>query len=160
MKLELLAIGKLKAGPERELVGRYADRLKAMGRAVHLEGPRLIELPESAARRDADRKAEEAAALLGALSESARLILLDESGSTLSSESFAGMIRDERDKGTGCLAFAIGGADGHGEAMRMRAQQVLSFGAMTMPHQIVRVLVLEQLYRAATMIAGHPYHRA
>ena len=159
MKVELLAVGKLKAGPERELVARYSERFRQIGRGLQLDGPRLVELSESAARRDADRKAEEAQGLLEAMSEGARLILFDECGKACSSEAFAHLIRDARDAGLGTMAFAIGGADGHGDALRAHASTSLCFGAMTMPHQLVRVLVLEQLYRAGTLLAGHPYHR-
>lgn len=159
MKLDVIAVGRLKAGPERELVSRYADRLRATGRSIGLDGPRLVELPESPARRDLDRKAEEAQAILGQLGEGARLVAFDETGACLDSAAFAKILGEWRDSGVPAAAFVIGGADGLGEAVRARASLTLAFGRMTMPHQIVRALVLEQLYRAATILSGHPYHR-
>lgn len=159
MKLDVIAVGRLKAGPERELVARYAERLGGMGRALGLSGPRLVELAESAARRDVDRKAEEGAGILREVPEGHRLILLDEGGASLDSAAFAKILGEWRDSGVAGVTFVIGGADGLDPALKGRANLVLSFGKMTMPHQIVRALVLEQLYRAATILAGHPYHR-
>jgi 23S rRNA (pseudouridine1915-N3)-methyltransferase len=159
MRLDVLAIGRLKAGPERELVQRYAERLSGMARGLGLSGPRQFEAPESPARRDLDRKAEEAQLLLAQLPAGARVVLFDEGGRTLDSRKFASILGDWRDSGAPAAAFVIGGADGLGEALRAKADLVLSFGGMTLPHQIVRALVMEQLYRAATILSGHPYHR-
>lgn len=159
MKLDLIVVGRLKSGPERELCERYAERLKGMGRGLSFEGPRIVELSESPARRDADRKSEEGEAILGALTPGFRLVALDEGGQTLDSEAFAAQVGRWRDDGAAGIAFVIGGADGLAEAVRAKADIVISFGKMTMPHQIVRALVLEQLYRAATILSGHPYHR-
>jgi 23S rRNA (pseudouridine1915-N3)-methyltransferase len=159
VKIDIIAVGRLKSGPERELCERYAERFKGLGRNLGLDGPRLLELPESPARRDADRKAEEGAAILAGLVPGYRSIALDEGGQHLSSEAFSDRLRQFRDEGAGGLAFIIGGADGLSEDVRKRADLVLSFGRMTMPHQIVRALLLEQLYRATTILAGHPYHR-
>jgi len=160
VKLDVIAVGRLKAGPERELVARYAERLGGMGRALGLSGPRLVELAESAARRDLGRKNEEGTAILREVPDTHRLILLDEGGSNLDSAGFARILGEWRDSGVTGVSFAIGGADGLAPVLKERAALVLSFGKMTMPHQIVRALVLEQLYRAATILAGHPYHRA
>lgn len=160
MKLDLIAIGRMKSGPERDLADRYAGRLRQQGRSVALDGPRLIELGESPARRDIDRKQEEASAILAALGPGYRLIALDEEGEMPDSDGFAARLRRYRDDGIAGLALVIGGADGLGEAVLTRADFTLSFGRLTMPHQLVRVVVLEQLYRAATILAGHPYHRA
>lgn len=159
MKLDVIAIGRLKAGPERDLVARYAERLKGMGRALALDGPRLVELSESQARRDLDRKADEGAAILREVPEGYRLVLFDEGGTSLDSAAFARILGEWRDSGLPGASFVIGGADGLGEAVKARASLTLAFGRMTMPHQIVRALVLEQLYRAATILSGHPYHR-
>jgi 23S rRNA (pseudouridine1915-N3)-methyltransferase len=114
---------------------------------------------EGRARRPEDRKADEAARLLAAVG-SATIVLLDEGGKSLDSEAFARRIGALRDGGTQTLAFLIGGADGHGDAARSAAGLTLALGAMTLPHQIVRLVLVEQLYRAATILAGHPYHRA
>ncbi|KLK90987.1 50S rRNA methyltransferase [Microvirga vignae] len=159
MRLSLLAVGRLKSGPERELVERYRQRVEGMGRALGLAGLDIVELPESRARRDDDRRAEEAAALLEK-AESSVLIVFDERGKSPSSEAFAERIRQWRDEGRAGVACVIGGPDGLDPKIRQRAEMVVSFGALTMPHQIVRALVAEQLYRALTIIAGHPYHRA
>jgi 23S rRNA (pseudouridine1915-N3)-methyltransferase len=159
VKLEIVAVGRLKSGPERDLCERYAERLKAIGRPLALDGPRIVELSESAARRDADRKVEEGAAIVAAVPAGYTLVAMDEGGQSLSSEAFAQRLARWRDEGTAGVVVVIGGADGLSEEVRKRADLVLSFGRMTLPHQLVRVLVLEQLYRAATILAGHPYHR-
>ena len=159
MRLMICAVGRLKAGPERDLVSRYAERLNAAGRSLALGPLDIVEIDESRARRPEDRKAEEAGKLL-AVAGSAQIVLLDENGPSLSSEMFAERITSWRDGGVPVLAFLIGGADGHGEAAKSKAALTLSFGKMTWPHQIVRILLAEQLYRAATIIAGHPYHRS
>jgi 23S rRNA (pseudouridine1915-N3)-methyltransferase len=159
VKLDVLAIGKLKAGPERELVARYAERLRGLGRALALDGPRLVELAESQARRDQDRKADEAGQILAQIPDGFRLVLFDERGTSLDSAAFARILGEWRDSGIPGVSFVIGGADGLGEAIREKASLTIGFGRMTMPHQIVRALVLEQLYRAATILSGHPYHR-
>ncbi|WP_284179986.1 23S rRNA (pseudouridine(1915)-N(3))-methyltransferase RlmH [Rhabdaerophilum sp. SD176] len=159
MKLDVLAIGRLKAGPERDLVMRYAERLKGLGRGIGLDGPRLVELAESPARRDLDRKQEEARALVAEFREGYRLVLFDERGAALDSGQFAAMLGEWRDSGVPGASFVIGGADGLDPALRERAAKILAFGAMTLPHQLVRVLVLEQIYRAGTILSGHPYHR-
>lgn len=158
MKLQLLAIGKLKSGPERELCARYQERSQALARGLGLSGPDLVELAESRARRPEDRKAEEMAAITARLT-AGPLILLDERGKPQGSEAIAAQIASWRDAGQPAATFVIGGADGLEPALQARAQMVLSFGAATIPHQLVRVLVLEQLYRTMTILAGHPYHR-
>jgi 23S rRNA (pseudouridine1915-N3)-methyltransferase len=158
MRWTVLAVGRLKAGPERDLVERYRERLDAAGRTGGLTGLDLVEIPESRARRDADRRAEEAAALL-ARAPSGALVAFDERGRSPASEAFAATLGAWRDAGRGATAFLIGGPDGLDESVRRRADLVVSFGALTLPHQIVRALVLEQLYRAVTILTGHPYHR-
>ena len=159
MRLSLVAVGRLKSGPERELVERYRQRIEGLGRNLGISGLDLVELPESRARRDADRMAEEAKALLDRAG-SAALVAFDERGKSPSSESFAQTLGGWRDAGRSGVACVIGGADGLDASVRQRADVVVSFGALTLPHQIVRVLVTEQLYRALTILAGHPYHRS
>lgn len=160
MKLDLIAVGKLKAGPERELVSRYAERFRPLGRGLGLDGLRLVEISESPARRDDDRKAEEAMALDGAIPEGYRRVVFDERGIALESAAFAAQLGRWRADNQPGAAFIIGGPDGLAPAFAARADMVLSFGKLTIPHQLVRALVAEQLYRAATILAGHPYHRA
>lgn len=155
----LLCVGRMKSGPERELYARYAKRIEAM-RNIGLEGLDLKEIDESKARSPAERMAQEGAALLAALPADAPLVVFDERGKTVSSMQFAGTITRERDSGRKAMCFAIGGAEGLDPAVRARAAAVFSFGAMTLPHQIVRILAAEQIYRALTIISGHPYHRA
>jgi 23S rRNA (pseudouridine1915-N3)-methyltransferase len=159
LRLSVLAVGRLKNGPERELVERYRQRIEGMGRSLGFTGPDLLELNESRARRDDDRRAEEAAALLDRAGSGA-LIVFDERGKSPTSDAFAARIGGWRDEGRPSLACLVGGPDGLDPKVRARADLVVSFGALTMPHQIVRVLVVEQLYRALTILAGHPYHRA
>ena len=115
-------------------------------------------MPESRARRDDDRKREEAD-LIAARVPAGLLIVLDERGTSLPSPDFAARLGRERDAGNPAASFVIGGADGLDASLRDHAAIRLSFGALTIPHQIVRVLVLEQIYRALTILSGHPYHR-
>ena len=159
MRLSVLAVGRLKSGPERDLVDRYRQRIEGIGRSLGIAAFEVVELAESRARREDDRRAEEAAALLERAG-SAVLVAFDERGKSPTSEAFAARIKQWRDEGRPALTCVIGGPDGLDPKVRERADLVVSFGALTLPHQIVRVLVAEQLYRALTIIAGHPYHRA
>jgi len=159
MQLVLAAIGRLKSGPERELCARYLERASAIARPLGVAGIDLRECDEGRARRPADRKIEEAKALRAALPAGARLVLLDVGGKSLSSEAFAAEIGRSRDAGLPALALAIGGPDGHDPALIAAAPLVIAFGAMTWPHQLVRIMAAEQIYRALTILAGHPYHR-
>jgi 23S rRNA (pseudouridine1915-N3)-methyltransferase len=159
MKLLLASVGRLKSGPERELVARYVERCVAGGRKIGFSGFELREIDESRARRAEDRKAEEAAALAALIPPGARKICLDERGRNLTSEDFAKKLGEWRDAGAPACALVIGGPDGLDPAFREKADLTLAFGAMTWPHQIVRALAAEQLFRALTILAGHPYHR-
>ena len=159
MRLGLIAIGRLKDGPERDLCSRYHERALGLGRGLGLAGPDIVEIGESRARRSDERRAEEAK-LIGERLPPGLVIALDERGKSMGSEAFAARLANARDAGTPAATLLIGGADGLAEPLRARADIVLSFGALTMPHQIVRALALEQLYRAMTIMAGHPYHRA
>lgn len=160
MRLVLIAVGRMKSGPERELVARYAERVTLAARGAGLTGFDLREIDESRARRPEDRKTEEARAIRALLPAGARLVLLDERGKTPDSAAFAADLGRARDSGVPALAFAIGGPDGHDPDLRREAAGVIAFGAMTWPHQLVRVMAAEQLYRALTILTGHPYHRA
>jgi 23S rRNA (pseudouridine1915-N3)-methyltransferase len=158
MRLGLLCVGRLKAGPEREIYARYAARIAAL-RNLGFAGLDLQEIDESKARSPAERMAQEGTALLAAAPAGAGLVVFDERGRAASSADFARLLESERDRGVKALAFAIGGAEGLAPAVRERAQAVYSFGAMTLPHQLVRILAAEQIYRAMTILSGHPYHR-
>ncbi len=160
MRLLVAAVGRLKAGPERDLAERYRERAAQVGRGLGCTACDILEIPESRARRAADRCAEEAGGLLAHLPPNGVLIAYDERGrSDLPSERIAERIGSWRDAGRPALTIVIGGADGHDASIRTRAELILSFGAATLPHGLVRVLVLEQLYRSMTILAGHPYHR-
>ena len=160
MRITLFAVGRLKAGPEKELAGRYLERFSKAGPACGLELKRVVEVAASRAGSAETRKREEAAELEKAMPEGAILVLLDERGKALDSESLAARIGEWRDGGKRDLMLAIGGADGLDPALHERADLVLNLGKLTWPHQIVRILIAEQLYRAVTILTGHPYHRA
>lgn len=149
----------MKSGPERELIARYLDRAIATGKSLGLAGFTVHELQESRAASAPARKAEEGQRLHDLLSGYRRLVVLDERGRNLGSADFAAYIDKLRASSTENLAFVIGGADGLDPALIDRADLVLSFSALTWPHQIVRILLAEQLYRMTTILTGHPYHR-
>jgi 23S rRNA (pseudouridine1915-N3)-methyltransferase len=160
MRLMIAAIGRLKAGPERELAERYRDRVAKAGRAVGLRDIEIVEIRESRAQEVAKRVLEESIALANLIPEGAVVVALDQSGEALASDSITGVLRGWRDAGRPAAVFCIGGADGLGPELSARADLTLAFGAATWPHQLVRIMLLEQLYRAVTILAGHPYHRA
>lgn len=165
MKLLIAAVGRLKDGPERVLFARYAERLQAMARTVSFGPLSVIELSECRASSAQARKSAEASELLAsALSTKAppggRIVALDEHGEALTSPAFAGLLQSWRDNGAPCVSFLVGGPDGHGREALEGADRVLSLGPMTLPHGLARVVLAEQLYRAATLVANYPYHRA
>ena len=160
MRLRIAAIGRMKAGPEQELAARYLDRLKKSGAPLGLDFAGVVELPESKLSGVNERRRDEAARLTAALPEGCRLLALDETGRTPSSEEFAADLARLRDEGLRDLALVIGGPDGLAPELRAAAAGTIAFGRLTFPHQIVRILLAEQLYRATTILAGHPYHRA
>jgi 23S rRNA (pseudouridine1915-N3)-methyltransferase len=159
MRIAIHAVGRLKTGPERELADRYLERSDKSGRAIGINAVTVREIAESRAREAASRKDEEAAALLQDLAPGSLLIALDERGDLPTSERFAAMLGEARDRGTPEAVLLIGGPDGHGAALLSRAGHRISFGRLTWPHQIVRILAAEQVYRAITILSGHPYHR-
>ena len=118
----------------------------------------MLEIDESRARRAEDRRAEEARLITGRLAPSVATVVLDERGRDMTSEDFAGLVTRYRDESRD-IAFVIGGPDGIDPGFLAGADRRLRFGAMTLPHQLVRVLLAEQLYRATTILTGHPYHR-
>jgi 23S rRNA (pseudouridine1915-N3)-methyltransferase len=160
LRLLLIGVGGLKGGPERELFERYFKRLADLARTTGISGVDLREIEESRARRPEDRRAEEARLILAAAPKGATLALLDERGVALASPQWAAEIGAARDGAAPAYALVIGGPDGLDPSLRDKAQRVLSFGAMTWPHQLVRVMAAEQLYRSLSILAGHPYHRA
>lgn len=158
MRLQVVAIGRLKSGPERDLTARYRDRAAAIGRALGFSGPDVMETPESRARRADDRRAEELVGLRGRLSGTV-VVLFAEGAASMSSADFAAWLASGRDAGRAGASFTIGGPDGTHPELEAQADLAVSFGRMTLPHGLVRVLVCEQIYRALTILAGHPYHR-
>ena len=160
MRIVVHAVGRMKAGPERELAVRYFDRFAKAGPPVGFEWEGVVETPESRAASATERKRDEATKLDRMLADGAALVLLDERGKNIGSEDLAGWLGKWRDNGQRELVIAIGGPDGHAPDLAEKAALLLSFGALTWPHQLARVMLAEQLYRAATIAAGHPYHRS
>jgi 23S rRNA (pseudouridine1915-N3)-methyltransferase len=151
MRITVAAAGRFKRDPTQALFDTYRTRCRWP-----------IDLREVTARKAGDPaavQAEEARQLLAAVPPSAALVALDARGQALSSDGFARWLADRRDGGSRDVAFAIGGADGLTDAVRGRGDLVLSFGAMTWPHMLVRVMLAEQIYRAQCILDGHPYHR-
>jgi 23S rRNA (pseudouridine1915-N3)-methyltransferase len=160
MRIMIAAVGRLKAGPERELAERYLKRAAPAGRAVGLSGFEIIEIRESRADNAERRKLEESIAIANVIPDRAAIVLLDERGENLSSTAFASHLQTWRAENKPAVAFVIGGADGLAPAIRDKSDLTIGFGAATWPHQLARVMLLEQVYRAITILSGHPYHRA
>jgi len=160
MRIVVIAVGRLKQGPERELAERYQKRFGEIGRKLGFRGPDIREIGESRAREAKARIAEEATAISAAIPENSVLVTLDEHGENIDSATLARLLGRWRDQAVADTIFAIGGADGLSPDLQGKAKFRVAFGAATWPHQMVRVMLLEQLYRAATILAGHPYHRA
>lgn len=160
MRVTIFAVGRMKSGPERELAQRYLDRFAKAGSALGLDFAGTTEIVESRASSADARKAEESRKLIEIVQQGGVLVLLDERGRPLDSPAFAGRLAHFRDEGRKEMILALGGPDGHDPQLREHADLVLSLGAMTWPHQIARILLAEQLYRAVTILSGHPYHRS
>jgi len=160
MRLVVVAIGRLKQGPERELADRYRERFNEIGRKLGFHGLEIHEIAESRARETVTRIAEEAAAISAAIPPKSTVVALDARGKNVESDSFARHLASWRDDQVANTTFIIGGADGLSPELRRMAKLTMAFGSATWPHQMVRLMLLEQVYRAATILAGHPYHRA
>ena len=152
MHLWLGAVGRIKPGPEKSLFEQYTKRLNPPLTLCEVEEKRPLSVPE--------RQAQEARLLLSAIPDKSRIVALDERGVSLSSVEFASRLGLWRDEGTANLAFLIGGADGFDSIIRQRADLVLCLGAMTWPHMMVRAMIAEQLWRAQSILSGHPYHKS
>ncbi|HAJ45007.1 MAG TPA: 23S rRNA (pseudouridine(1915)-N(3))-methyltransferase RlmH [Alphaproteobacteria bacterium] len=148
MKIAILAGGRGKTAPEQALAASYLERARDTGKALGFGGFVLTEFDERQPQR-----------LSEALSASAFAVLLDERGEAMGSVAFATWLAQLRDQGVGQVTFGIGAADGFGAQDRARARKLLSFGPQTWPHTLVRTMLAEQLFRAMTILAGHPYHR-
>ncbi len=160
MKILIIAVGKLKDEAESRLFRRYEERFSALLRMTGLGPLQVNEIAEARAANALQRKKVEAAAILRLQPADYRFVVLDRHGDTASTEDFAGWLRQWRDEGTAGIAFAIGGPDGHGESVLQSADKRLSLGRLTLPHGLARIVLAEQLYRVATILAGHPYHRS
>ncbi|MEL6196677.1 MAG: 23S rRNA (pseudouridine(1915)-N(3))-methyltransferase RlmH [Pseudomonadota bacterium] len=154
MRIGLLAVGRLRDAPEAGLTADYLARASAAGRSLGLGPVDLTEIDERRARSP-DAQAER----LIEVAPGGVLVALDERGKAMTSPALAGFLARQRDGGTRVLAFAIGGADGHGPALLARADRTLSLGPMVWPHALARVMMAEQIYRAVSILAGAPYHR-
>lgn len=157
MRLAVAAVGRLRGGPESELIDDYAARIRGMGRAIGVTAFEIREVEASKGLEGEKRRQRETAMLMEA-TPGARRIVLDERGEDLSSAAFAERLGRLRDGGAAEIAFLIGGADGHHASLP--ADMRIAFGRATFPHMLVRVMLVEQIYRAATILSGHPYHRA
>ena len=152
MQVIVAAIGRDRAGPTRDLFEEYCRRSPWPIRLVEI-APRSSQPAERRLREEADR-------LLQAVPPGALLVALDESGSDLDSAGLARRIADWQEQGQGTLVFVIGGPDGLDRSLLERAETTIAFGRLTWPHHLVRVMLAEQIYRASTILSGHPYHRA
>jgi 23S rRNA (pseudouridine1915-N3)-methyltransferase len=159
MRVIVIAIGRLKQGPERELAETYRKRAQAIGRTLGLREIEIVEIRESRAADAERRRVEESIAIANVIPERAAIVILDERGESLDSGALAALLRKWRAEDPAAACFVIGGADGLAANLRERAKLKLAFGTATWPHQLVRIMLLEQLYRAASILAGHPYHR-
>ncbi|MDH5187450.1 MAG: 23S rRNA (pseudouridine(1915)-N(3))-methyltransferase RlmH [Rhodospirillaceae bacterium] len=151
MQYLIAAIGKMRTSAERDLLNNYSARIRPPLQILELEEKRNLS--------SAELKTREGELLLAAIPTGAKVIALDERGKSITSRELAIQLGAWKDDGVRETVFLIGGADGLDERVRKKANMILSFGAMTWPHMMVRAMVAEQLYRAQTILSGHPYHR-
>jgi 23S rRNA (pseudouridine1915-N3)-methyltransferase len=159
MRIVVAAVGRLKQGPERELAERFRKRAADAGRGAGLNAFDIVEIRESRAGDAERRRLEESIAIANVIPDRAVIVILDERGENVTSSAFAGKLQAWRSQDRPAVVFIIGAADGLSPGLRQKASLAVSFGAATWPHQLVRIMLLEQLYRAVTILAGHPYHR-
>ena len=160
MRVVIAAVGRLKQGPERDLAERYRKRAADAGRNAGLPVFDIVEIRESRADSAERRMIEESIAIANIIPERAVTVILDEQGENLSSPALAGRLQVWRAENRPAAAFIVGGHDGLAAGFREKADLSLAFGTATWPHQLVRIMLLEQLYRAVTILSGHPYHRS
>ncbi len=152
MDIVIACIGHLRSGPEADLLARYVKQTR---------WPVSIrEFEDKKSGSSAERKKRESEMLLSAVPAGAKIIVMDERGKQTGSEAFAKKLGGWQDEGVPAVVFMIGGADGHTDELRKRADYLMAFGEMTWPHMLARVMLAEQIYRARTILDGHPYHRA
>ncbi|WP_321395171.1 23S rRNA (pseudouridine(1915)-N(3))-methyltransferase RlmH [Emcibacter sp.] len=151
MQIRIIAVGRLKKGPELDLIETFIKRTPWPVSITEVEERRPI--------KGAERMAREAELLLAAIPRDAFVIALDERGKEMRSTRFAETLERLQDDGQQTVVFVVGGAEGYGPGVKERADRLLSFGEMTWPHMMVRLMLAEQIYRASTILAGHPYHK-
>ena len=151
MNIKIVAVGRIKNCPENDIINTYLQRTPWNISVIEVEEKRPI--------KGSERMAREADLLLNAIPENAVVVALDERGKEMRSTLFAEKIQTWQDQGVAHLVFLIGGADGYDDNVKKKANQLISFGAMTWPHMMVRAMLAEQLYRASTILQGHPYHK-
>ena len=154
MRLIVAAVGRLGRSAEQQAIAGLTERIDVLARTTKIGPVKVAEIED----KSGCGKTGEAPLLLRAASAERRVVL-DERGETLRSRRFAERLGGWRDAGVADAAFLIGGADGHTDEVRDGADLLLAFGAMTWPHALARLMLIEQLYRASTILAGHPYHR-
>lgn len=159
MKISLHAVGKLRSGPQADLIADYQKRILATGPSLGVTGFSIREVDAPKGLTGVKRQERESALLDTAAPKGAMRIVLDERGQNIKSMALSALMRDWRDDGCRELSFFIGGADGHAPALLQTADKKISFGAATWPHMLVRVMLCEQIYRALTILSGSPYHR-
>ncbi len=160
MRLSIIAVGQARGTQEGALADDYVERAAKFGRNMGFPQVAVEEVSVSKAHIPAQRMGEEGAKLAARVPQGAHVVLLDAKGKGMTSEDFAEMLGALRDAGTKDLALVIGGPDGLGPLPGIKAGRSLAFGPQTWPHLLVRAMLAEQIYRALTILAGHPYHRA
>ncbi len=151
MKVHIIAVGRAKRGPETSLYDHYIARMRWP--------VQLHEVEEKKRLSGAELKAREAELLLASIPKGAVVVALDERGKAIGSMDFAAKLKDWEDQARAEIAFLIGGVDGLDESVRQAADLIINFGNLTWPHMLVRAMLVEQIYRAQQILAGHPYHR-
>ena len=159
MQITIFSVGKLKKGPETEIFNRYQSLAEGVGRNIHLTPLHLVEFPESKLKDVEARRLSEAENISKKLNEDSYVIALDEFGKKLTSVDFSKSIQKTRDSGVPSVSFIIGGPDGLSSDIKQKANLLLSLSGFTLPHGLARIILCEQIYRAMTIITGHPYHR-
>jgi 23S rRNA (pseudouridine1915-N3)-methyltransferase len=159
VKFHVVAIGKLKSGPEKLLAEDYASRIEAFGKKAGIKSLKISDWAESQRADVALRIGDEESQLWSAVPTSAHVIVLDERGKSTTSEQFSASLRKVMDRGVSDVVFMIGGPDGHSAATREKANELMALGPMTWPHRLLRIMLLEQIYRSVTIMLNHPYHR-
>lgn len=159
MRIHIAAIGRLKTGPEKLMADDYQKRIEVLGRKAGITAIKIAEWSESQQATAKQRMDEEAQIFWGACPAAATTFILDERGKSHSSEEFAAKLRKSADEGVSDLVFMIGGPDGHSQQTREKANNLIALGPMVWPHRLVRIMLLEQIYRSVTIMLNHPYHR-